>query len=99
MSRGDQVANLSLRQLLAALDQDRRLLEMLLDEGVLAPPLERDYTAAELEAARVARVLHRELDVNLAGVEVILHMREQILALRTQMEEILRHLQSEPGRR
>jgi MerR family transcriptional regulator/heat shock protein HspR len=93
------VGELSLRQLLAALDEDRGLIEMLLEEGLLEPPLERDYTAAELEAARVARVLHRELDVNLAGVEVILHLREQILALRKQMEEILRHLQSERARR
>ena len=85
------MANLTLHQLLAALDEDRRLLEMLLAEGMLAPPLERDYTAAELEQARVARVLYRELEVNPAGVEIILHMRQQILSLRKQIEQVLLH--------
>jgi len=91
------VANLTLPQLLAALDEDRRLLEMLLAEGMLAPPLERDYTAAELEQARVARVLYRELEVNPAGVEIILHMRQQILFLRKQMEEVLLRLRGGRG--
>ena len=45
----------------------------------------------------VARVLYRELEVNPAGVEIILHMRHQILSLRKQMEEVLLRLRGGRG--
>ena len=83
-----------LHELLVVIGDDREIVEMLLDAGVLAAPLEREYTSDEAELARVARVLHRELDVNLAGVEVILRMREEMLALRRQMTEVLQKLQA-----
>jgi MerR family transcriptional regulator/heat shock protein HspR len=89
MSEPGQV---DLGELLELLDADRRLLEMLLEEGVLPPPLERRYSLEEADVARVARVLVRDLDVNLAGVEVILHMRTQIVSLRRQLDEMLAEL-------
>ena len=48
--------------------------------------------------ARVARVLLRDLDVNLAGVEVILRMRTEMLALRAQFTEVLTNLRREVER-
>jgi hypothetical protein len=38
----------------------------------------------------VAQILIREMGVNLAGVEVALHMREQIITMRRELAVILR---------
>jgi len=78
---------IALAELLELLDEDRPLLQLLLDEGLLAPPLERRYSLEEADVARVARVLVRDLEVNVAGVEVILHMRAQIVELRRRLDE------------
>jgi MerR family transcriptional regulator/heat shock protein HspR len=43
----------------------------------------------DAERIRLVRLLTSELDVNLAGVEVILHMREDMMAMQRQVEEIL----------
>jgi hypothetical protein len=87
-----------LRELLVVVGDDREIVELLLEAGVLPPPLERDYSDAEAELARVARVLHRELDVNLAGVEVILRLRAEMLAMRAQITEVLATLRQEAER-
>jgi ribosome-associated translation inhibitor RaiA len=42
---------------------------------------------------RVARLLMEEMGVNLEGIEVALHMREQMIAMQRQFNEILRRLQ------
>ena len=78
-----------LRELLVVVGDDREILELLHDAGVFPPPLERDYSESEAELARVARVLHRELEVNLPGVEVILRLRSEMLAMRQQVTELL----------
>jgi hypothetical protein len=88
--------SLTLEQLLIRLGDDRALLESLHDEGLLPPPLERTYSEEEVEQARVARVLMRELEVNFAGVEVILHMRREMLTLRHQILDLLHELHSRP---
>ena len=44
------------------------------------------YSEQMLERARVAENLVKELDVNLAGVAVILQMRENLAALRHHIE-------------
>jgi hypothetical protein len=41
---------------------------------------------------RVARLLIDEMGVNLEGAEVALHMREQMIAMQRQFNEILRRL-------
>lgn len=91
------MTQLSFEDLLSVLEQDRRFLEQLLEAGVVAQPLERAYTEQEAEEVRVARVLVRELDVNLNGVEVILHMRQQILGLRQQMEALVARVRQSRG--
>lgn len=49
-------------------------------------------SAEDAERLRVIAVLTREMEVNLAGVEVILHMREDQLAMRRQFDEVVRSL-------
>jgi len=46
----------------------------------------------DVDKARLAMVLMNELDVNLAGAEVIVHMREEMLAMQRQFGRILETL-------
>jgi hypothetical protein len=84
----------SLERLLAG---DRELYLQLCEAGLV--PREDDELAPEhLETARVVRTLVHELEVNWAGVEVVLHMRAQLVATRRQMgelAELVRRMQSE----
>lgn len=54
----------------------------------------RLYTDDDLERLELILSLTRELGVNLAGVEVILNMREKMEQMRRQMEELLAFLKS-----
>lgn len=52
-------------------------------------------SADDLERVRVALLLTGELDVNLPGVEVIMHMRDSMLAMQRQFSEVLDALAEE----
>jgi MerR family transcriptional regulator/heat shock protein HspR len=52
-------------------------------------------SADDEERVRLAHLLTTELDVNLAGVEVIVHMRESMLAMQRQFADILDALVAE----
>jgi MerR family transcriptional regulator/heat shock protein HspR len=49
----------------------------------------------DVERARVIALLTEELDVNLPGAEVILRMRDDMIAMQRQFEEILASLVTE----
>jgi MerR family transcriptional regulator/heat shock protein HspR len=74
-------------------------LEMLEREGLIAVKRTLDdvavISAAELERARVIALLTQELEVNLPGAEVILRMRDDMIAMQRQFEEILAGLVDE----
>jgi MerR family transcriptional regulator, heat shock protein HspR len=60
----------------------------------------RLYSPAEVERLRKINRLTQELGVNLAGVEVILHMADQIETLQGQVDSLQRRLaESLAGRR
>jgi hypothetical protein len=46
----------------------------------------------DVDKARLALLLMRELDVNLAGAEVIVHMRAEMVAMQRQFGKILETL-------
>jgi len=50
------------------------------------------YPLEQVDRIRVAQVLVREMGVNLARVEVALHMFEQLIGMRRQFATILRLL-------
>lgn len=50
------------------------------------------YPLVEVDRIRVAQVLVGEMGVNLAGVEVALHMREQLISMRREFSRILGRL-------
>jgi len=68
-------------------------------EGLLKPSRSegntRLYTEEDLERLEVILKLTRELGVNLAGVEIILNMREKMAAMQQQIEEFVRQLNRE----
>lgn len=53
-------------------------------------PSSPTYTDAEIARVRLIRRLVADLGVNLAGADVILHMREQLLALHAELERLRR---------
>jgi len=72
-------------------------------EGLLAPSRSegntRLYTDEDLERLEVILKLTRELGVNLAGVEIILNMREKMEAMQRQVEGFVRTLNQELSQR
>src|ERR1700730_11352434 len=68
-------------------------------EGLLAPSRSegntRLYTDEDLERLEVILKLTRELGVNLAGVEIILNMREKMEAMQNQIEQFVSTLNQE----
>ena len=72
-------------------------------EGLLAPSRSdgntRLYTDDDLERLEVILKLTRELGVNLAGVEIILNMREKMEAMQRQIQEFVAQLNTEISRR
>ncbi len=72
-------------------------------EGLLKPSRSdgntRLYTDGDLERLEVILQLTRELGVNLAGVEIILNMREKMAAMQRQMEEFVSSLNREMAER
>lgn len=70
-------------------------------EGLLKPSRSvgntRLYTDADLERLEVILSLTRELGVNLAGVEIILNMREKMDAMQREFERFFEHLRNHLG--
>ncbi|MCS6840514.1 MAG: helix-turn-helix transcriptional regulator [Roseiflexus sp.] len=52
----------------------------------------RRYTESDIEQIRFIRRLIDDLGVNLAGVEVILHLRQQLIEAQRELEELRRRL-------
>jgi MerR family transcriptional regulator, heat shock protein HspR len=72
-------------------------------EGLLRPSRSdgntRLYTDDDLERLEVILQLTRELGVNLAGVEIILNMREKMSAMQDQIESFVTNLNQELSQR
>jgi MerR family transcriptional regulator/heat shock protein HspR len=68
-------------------------------EGLLKPSRSdgntRLYTEADLERLEVILHLTRDLGVNLAGVEIILNMREKMMQMQQQIESFVETLNQE----
>ena len=68
-------------------------------EGLLKPSRSegntRLYTQEDLERLEVILKLTRDFGVNLAGVEIILNMREKMEAMQAQIEEFVKTLNEE----
>ena len=71
---------------------DVKFVKRLEQEKVIYPIVRRSvkfYPLDQVDRVRVARLLIEEMGVNLAGAEVALNMREQMIAMQRQFNEIL----------
>jgi MerR family transcriptional regulator/heat shock protein HspR len=72
-------------------------------EGLLKPSRSegntRLYTDQDLERLEVILKLTRDLGVNLAGVEIILNMRERMAEMQSQIEQFVSSLNDELSHR
>src|SRR6201986_2384415 len=72
-------------------------------EGLLKPSRSdgntRLYTDEDIERLEVILKLTRDLGVNLAGVEIILNMREKMAVMERQMQEFIAQLDTDLSRR
>jgi MerR family transcriptional regulator, heat shock protein HspR len=58
----------------------------------------RLYTDSDLERLEVILNLTRELGVNLAGIEIILNMRDKMAEMQSQMEAFIKFVRNEVAR-
>ena len=76
---------------------DEDVISYLEEEEVVCPecfdaqPVKR-FSAVELDKLRLVKVLMEDMDVNLPGVEVILRMRQSMIQMRQQFDDILEDL-------
>lgn len=72
-------------------------------EGLLIPSRTegrtRMYSQEDLEKLEFILFLTRELGINLAGVDAILRMKEQMMELQNQIEQLLNYIQEEIKKR
>ncbi|MFO7785062.1 MAG: chaperone modulator CbpM [Thermodesulfobacteriota bacterium] len=74
-----------------------RFLNELEEEEIVCPdsledPCEKRFTEEDLERLRLAKLLVEDMGVNLAGVEIILRMRQHMFDMRAQFDHILKDL-------
>ena len=71
-------------------------------ENLISPIVQRRqklYPLDQVDRVRVAHVLFAELGVNLEGIEVALHMRDQLISMNRRLHRVLRALVQEPAGR
>ncbi|MCL5124904.1 MAG: MerR family transcriptional regulator [Deltaproteobacteria bacterium] len=87
-------------QVLEIFDLQESFLDELEDEeliecSILEQAEGKIYSADQLERIRIISNLVHDLEVNLPGVEVILQMRENMIVMRRQFDQILEALVKE----
>jgi MerR family transcriptional regulator/heat shock protein HspR len=71
---------------------DRAFIDRLERENIVQPVVRRNlkvYASEQVDRVRVAHLLIEEMGVNLEGAEVALNMREQMIAMQRQFNEVL----------
>lgn len=72
---------------------DEQFIHQLEQENVIRSVVRQKrkfYSLDQVDRVRVAHLLMEDMGVNLEGAEVALHMREQIIAIQRQFDELLR---------
>ena len=72
---------------------DKDFIQHLERESVIRPIMQRRrklYPADQVDRIRIANLLIQEMGVNFEGAEVVLNMREQMIAMQRQFNEVLR---------
>ena len=89
---------LRLAEVIKVCGVDRRFIIKLEEANVITAVTRRQvkyFPLDQVERVRVARLLIEEMGVNLEGAEVALHMREQMIAMQRQFDQVLRALKAQ----
>ena len=90
------MTEVTMHALLEMLEGDREIVEVLRELELVAVDCV-SFGADQVECALVARTLMSELDVNPPGIDIILRMRSQMLAMQRQMGELFAALRRAQG--
>ena len=87
----------TITEIIESFEIDEVFLVNLEREEIVCPTCTRKaqpklFTATDMEKIRLAKILTEEMGVNLAGVEVILRMRQNMFEMRKQFDTILEEL-------
>jgi MerR family transcriptional regulator, heat shock protein HspR len=90
----------SVIEIMEDLQVSEELLITLEREEIICPELDecgspKQFSSDELEKLRLARMLIEDMDVNIPGVEIILRMRQDMIHMRRQFDEILEDIATE----
>jgi MerR family transcriptional regulator, heat shock protein HspR len=80
---------------------DKNFIQQLERESVIRPVVQRRrklYPRDQVDRIRIANLLIQEMGVNFEGAEVVLNMREQMIAMQRQFNEVLRLIGNEMKR-
>ena len=72
---------------------DKDFIQQLERESVIRPVVQRRrklYPPDQVDRIRIANLLIQEMGVNFEGAEVVLNMREQMIAMQRQFDEVLK---------
>ena len=87
----------TITEIVESFEIEERFLENLEDEEIICPFCREDsstklFSSNELEKLRLAKILVEDMGVNLAGVDVIIRMRQNMIDMRSQFDAILEDL-------
>jgi len=87
----------TITEVLEAFQVQERFIDDLEKEEIICPTClqghsTRYYSVHELDKLRLAKILIEDMDVNMPGVEVILRLRQNMIQMRKQFDDILEDL-------
>jgi len=87
----------SLSEVIETFEVDEVFLQALEEEDIIGPTCpetsrKKRFSEQDLEKLRLVKILHEEMGVNLAGVDIILRMRQTMFEMRSQFDTILEDL-------
>ena len=81
----------TLQQLIEVVDGDQELIELLVRERVIEEQPD-GFRIEEVDRVLASRTLVREFEVNIAGVDIILRLREELAEARQHIAELEKKL-------
>jgi hypothetical protein len=81
--------HIAIEHLIEIVDGDDELVMLLIEEGVIVSS-EQGFSAADVDRVLCSSTLVRQLEVNVAGVDIILRLREELARLRHRLSELER---------
>jgi MerR family transcriptional regulator/heat shock protein HspR len=95
----------TIHEVIEIFEVDEQWLRALEEEDIVCPECrgddekEKRFPTHEMEKIRLVKILMQDMGVNLAGVDIILRMRSDMIAMRAQFDSILEDLAAQIRRR